>query len=230
MTPATSNDSISPEAVSRKEIIMSNMNTFTGKKFDPLNMTTEDVSLEDIAHALSLMCRGGGHLKHFYSVGQHSINCMKEAKARNYPERIQLACLLHDASEAYIADIIRPVKVHLPDYYKIEAEIMNCIFKKFGLSYYCNDVHDIVTLQQPLPQANKNGCCSILSEEEAAAWKQIDDEILDHELKNLMVGERDRAVKQLSSVPDVSEKNWQEVCDEFIAIATRLQYPDPQRQ
>ena len=183
---------------------MSNMNTFTGKKFDPLNMTTEDVSLEDIAHALSLMCRGGGHLKHFYSVGQHSINCMKEAKARNYPERIQLACLLHDASEAYIADIIRPVKVHLPDYYKIEAEIMNCIFKKFSLSY--------------------------LSEEEVAAWKQIDDEILDHELKNLMVGERDRAVKQLSSVPDVSEKNWQEVCDEFIAIATRLQYPDPQRQ
>lgn len=196
MTPATSNDSISPEAVSRKEIIMSNMNTFTGKKFDPLNMTTEDVSLEDIAHALSLMCRGGGHLKHFYSVGQHSINCMKEAKARNYPERIQLACLLHDASEAYIADIIRPVKVHLPDYYKIEDEIMNCIFKKFGLSY--------------------------LSEEEAAAWKQIDDEILDHELKNLMVGERDRAVKQLSSVPDVSEKNWQEVCDEFIAIADTL--------
>ena len=175
---------------------MSNMNTFTGKKFDPLNMTTEDVSLEDIAHALSLMCRGGGHLKHFYSVGQHSINCMKEAKARNYPERIQLACLLHDASEAYIADIIRPVKVHLPDYYKIEAEIMNCIFKKFGLSY--------------------------LSEEEVAAWKQIDDEILDHELKNLMVGERDRAVKQLSSVPDVSEKNWQEVCDEFIAIADTL--------
>ncbi len=196
MTPATSNDSISPEAVSRKEIIMSNMNTFTGKKFDPLNMTTEDVSLMDIAHALSLMCRGGGHLKHFYSVGQHSINCMKEAKARNYPERIQLACLLHDASEAYIADIIRPVKVHLPDYYKIEDEIMNCIFKKFGLSY--------------------------LSEEEAAAWKQIDDEILDHELKNLMVGERDRAVKQLSSVPDVSEKNWQEVCDEFIAIADTL--------
>lgn len=196
MTPATSNDSISPEAVSRKEIIMSNMNTFTGKKFDPLNMTTEDVSLMDIAHALSLMCRGGGHLKHFYSVGQHSINCMKEAKARNYPERIQLACLLHDASEAYIADIIRPVKVHLPDYYKIEDEITNCIFKKFGLSY--------------------------LSEEEAAAWKQIDDEILDHELKNLMVGERDRAVKQLSSVPDVSEKNWQEVCDEFIAIANTL--------
>lgn len=204
MTPATSNDSISPEAVSRKEIIMSNMNTFTGKKFDPLNMTTEDVSLMDIAHALSLMCRGGGHLKHFYSVGQHSINCMKEAKARNYPERIQLACLLHDASEAYIADIIRPVKLHLPYYYKIEDEIMNCIFKKFGLSY--------------------------LSEEEAATWKQIDDEILDHELKNLMVGERDRTVKQLSSVPDLSERNWQDVCDEFIAIATRLQYPDPQRQ
>ena len=103
---------------------MSTMNTFTEKKFDPLHMTTEDVSIEDIAHALSLLCRGGGHLKYFYSVGQHSINCMKEAGARGWSKR-----LLHDASEAYIADIIRPVKVHLPDYYKIENAVMNCILK-----------------------------------------------------------------------------------------------------
>ena len=133
---------------------MSVMNTFSGKKFDPMHMNSEDVSLEDLAHALSLLCRGGGHLKYFYSVGQHSINCMKEARARGWSKRVQLACLLHDASEAYIADIIRPVKAHLPEYYKIESKIMTCIFDKFGLDD--------------------------LSEEENSRWKQLDDEILDH--------------------------------------------------
>ena len=135
---------------------MSVMNTFSGKKFDPMHMNSEDVSLEDLAHALSLLCRGGGHLKYFYSVGQHSINCMKEARARGWSKRVQLACLLHDASEAYIADIIRPVKAHLPEYYKIESKIMTCIFDKFGLGD--------------------------LSEEENSRWRQIDDEILDYEL------------------------------------------------
>ena len=70
---------------------MSVMNTFSGKKFDPMHMNSEDVSLEDLAHALSLLCRGGGHLKYFYSVGQHSINCMKEARARGWSKRVQLA-------------------------------------------------------------------------------------------------------------------------------------------
>ena len=101
---------------------MSVMNTFYGRTFDPMEMTEENVALEDIARALSLLCRGGGHIRHFYSVAQHSINCAKEAKARELPERMQLACLLHDASEAYISDIIRPVKEHLNNYLEIEAK------------------------------------------------------------------------------------------------------------
>ena len=61
------------------------MNTWTGRQFDPLHMQPSDVSLEDIAHALSLLCRGGGHLDRFYSVGQHCINCAGEARARGQP-------------------------------------------------------------------------------------------------------------------------------------------------
>ena len=87
---------------------MSVMNTFTGRIFDPLKMTKKDVCVEDIAHALSLICRGGGHIRYFFSVAQHSMNCADEAAARGWSKRIVLACLLHDASEAYIADIIRP--------------------------------------------------------------------------------------------------------------------------
>ena len=99
---------------------MNVMNTYSGRKFDPMKIAPEDVYLEDIAHALSLVCRGGGQIRWFYSVGQHSINCAHEALARGWSDRMALACLLHDASECYISDVIRPVKVHLQNYLEIE--------------------------------------------------------------------------------------------------------------
>ena len=175
---------------------MSEMSTYTGKRFDPMQMTAEDISIEDIAHALSLLCRGGGHLKYFYSVGQHSINCMKEAKARGFSKRLQLACLLHDASEAYISDIIRPVKMYLTNYLEIEDTIMQKIWEKFGLGD--------------------------LTAEEHLTWKQIDDEILDYELKNLVNGLEDRTCRQLYSLPDLTEERWEIVAAEFLALAGEL--------
>ena len=99
---------------------MTAMSTFSGKRINPVNVNAQDICLEDIAHALSLLCRGGGHIKRFYSVGQHSINCAKEAEARQWSKKLCAACLLHDASEAYIADVIRPVKVYLDNYMDIE--------------------------------------------------------------------------------------------------------------
>ena len=159
---------------------MATMNTYTGIKIDPMNMAASDISIQDIAHALSLTCRGGGHVFYFFSVAQHSINCMNEAKARGWSERLQLACLLHDASEAYISDIIRPVKAHLSNYLEIESSIMNVILERFGLAD--------------------------LSEEENAMWKQIDDEMMNFELKNLMKGEEYRNTDNLSSVPAEAER------------------------
>ncbi len=184
------------EGISRGDWNMAKMNTYTGKKIDPMSMTADDVSIQDIAHALSLTCRGGGHVSYFFSVAQHSINCMKEAKARGWSERLQLACLLHDASEAYISDIIRPVKVHLSNYLEIESSIMNVILERFGLSN--------------------------LSEEENAMWKQIDDEMMNFELRSFMKGEEYRAVDNLVSVPDKAERPWREVEAEFIKCAENL--------
>ena len=71
---------------------MNTMTTYSGRKFDPMQMTPGDVYIEDIAHALSLLCRGGGQLSYFYSVGQHSLNCAAEAKARGWSERQQEVC------------------------------------------------------------------------------------------------------------------------------------------
>ncbi len=175
---------------------MSVMNTYSGRKFNPMKITPDDVYLEDIAHALSLVCRGGGQIQWFYSVGQHSINCAREALARGWSDRMALACLLHDASECYISDVIRPVKVHLQNYLEIESMIMDAIWAKFQLAD--------------------------LSDEENRKWKQIDNEILELELKTLMKGEKDREIIPLSSTPNLSERSFQSVETEFKELALEL--------
>lgn len=171
---------------------MSQMNTFTGRVFDPMKMTEQDVSAVDIAHALSLICRGGGHIRYFFSVAQHSVNCAKEAAARGWSKRIVVACLLHDASEAYIADIIRPVKPYLTNYLDIETRIMQTIYGHFGLSD--------------------------LTEKEKKCWKQIDDEMMAHELRTMMPGEENRSVPILASHPDFRERAYQDVEKEFLEM------------
>lgn len=110
---------------------MSYITTFTGKHFDPVNPDMSLVDIRDIAHALSLTCRGNGHVKTFFSVGQHCICCAKEAAARGYSKRVVLACLLHDASEAYLSDVPRPFKHTLPEYMTSEDRLLELIYKKF---------------------------------------------------------------------------------------------------
>ena len=93
---------------------MSEIMTRSHKMFDPLNPNTSLIDITDIAHSLAMLCRANGHFKSFYSVGQHCINCAREAAARGYSRKVQLACLLHDGSEAYLSDVTRPVKQELP--------------------------------------------------------------------------------------------------------------------
>ena len=112
---------------------MSYITTYQKHRVDPLQMDRHLIDILDIAHALSLLCRANGHFPHFYSVGQHSVNCMNEAKARGYSKRVQLGCLLHDASEAYLSDITRPVKPFLQNYMEIEAQLQTKIYRKWLL-------------------------------------------------------------------------------------------------
>ena len=110
---------------------MSEILTHTRVMFDPVHPNGALIDIRDIAHSLSMLCRANGHFPTFYSVGQHSINCMAEAAARGYSRRVQLACLLHDASEAYLADVTRPVKKELPKYLQIEEPLQRLIWEKF---------------------------------------------------------------------------------------------------
>lgn len=110
---------------------MAEIRTYTGVRIDPIHPDEKVIDIIDIAHALSLLCRANGHFKTFYSVGQHSINCMMEARARGYSKKVQFACLLHDASEAYLSDVTRPVKQEMPQYQAIEKPLQDMIWLKY---------------------------------------------------------------------------------------------------
>ncbi|TKB57267.1 HD domain-containing protein [Ferrimonas aestuarii] len=117
------------------------INTYSGGEFWPLDPREDEIHIKDIAHSLSLLCRANGQFRHFYSVGQHSINCANEAKVRGFSRRVQLACLLHDASEAYLGDVTRPVKAFMPTYLEYESKLQQMIFSVFGLGDLTGDEH-----------------------------------------------------------------------------------------
>lgn len=113
--------------------------TFMGKYIDPLNPDPDAINLVDIAHALSNQCRWGGHVMRFYSIAEHSIFVQNMV----FSWKDKIAAMLHDASEAYISDIVRPVKRRLTNYQEIEHNLMTVISNKYGFEYPLNNrVHD----------------------------------------------------------------------------------------
>lgn len=103
--------------------------TFTGKAFWPMDPRPEDIDIEDIAHALAMKCRFSGHCLEFYSVAQHSV-----LVSRSCPEA-PLWALLHDAAEAYLPDVARPVKRFLTGFKEIEERVERCVAERFGLPW-----------------------------------------------------------------------------------------------
>lgn len=104
--------------------------TYTGKRFWPLEPKAEDVDIIDIAHSLSLQCRYTGHCSQFYSISEHSIYV-----SQIVPKEMALWGLLHDSAEAYLSDVARPVKYQIPKYKEFEEEILKVIAQKYGLDY-----------------------------------------------------------------------------------------------
>lgn len=104
------------------------MQTFSGRRFWPLDPRPEDVAIEDIAHSLSLQTRYAGHCLRFYSVAEHCV-----LMARAAPAEHARRALLHDAAEAYLVDLPRPVKRFLLGYGPAEIKVMGCICLAFGL-------------------------------------------------------------------------------------------------
>lgn len=179
---------------------MSEIMTRSKIMIDPIRPEAEKIDITDIAHALSMLCRANGHFKSFYSVGQHSINCMREAQARGYSQKVQLACLLHDASEAYLSDVTRPVKAELPRYKEIEEPLQDMIWNKW--------------LPEPL------------TKEENAQVFAIDDAILAHEFWNLMEFRLVTPDPEICSAPEFAFMGFGETKALFLELFYRLTEKD----
>jgi len=102
--------------------------TAAGRQFWPMDPRPNEVFIDDIAHALSMLCRFGGHCLRFYSVAEHCVHLARAATPAN-----RLWALLHDASEAYLVDVPRPIKPFLVGYEAAEAKIMRAVCVRFSL-------------------------------------------------------------------------------------------------
>lgn len=129
----------------------------SGGRYYPLNPRVGEIDPIDIAHALGMLCRYGGHINHFYSVAEH---CVLMSYA--VPAEDALAALLHDATEAYVVDVPRPIKRLMPEYEAIENRVWGVIAMRFGID-------------SVLPRSVKAADNNILADEVAvllptAAW------------------------------------------------------------
>lgn len=166
--------------------------TYTGIHMVPSEPKPEDFRIDDIAHALSLICRGNGHVKTFWSVGQHCIACAKEATERQLPDRIVLACLLHDAGECYLSDVPRPIKKEMAVYQTIEARVLSVIYETF--------------------------LGSDLTEKESRTVKEIDDAMLSYDLEYLLGEEQTDAIPEIHVELSYEVRPFADVEEEYLEL------------
>ncbi len=112
--------------------------TFTGIQVWPLDPQPDQIDIVDIAHSLSMLCRFNGHSMKFYSVAEHSIHVSNIVSPEN-----RLWGLLHDAAEAYLSDVPKPVKQQVDQFHPLEERMLAVIADRFGLTTEIpEEVHD----------------------------------------------------------------------------------------
>lgn len=113
--------------------------TVSGLRVNPRSMTVGDIRMVDIAHALSMQCRYAGHCYKFYSVAEHCVLTSWVLEQMGRGPRVQLYGLLHDAEEAYLPDLPRPIKEMFPEYREAGKYIMDLVIGKYNLPWGCKD-------------------------------------------------------------------------------------------
>ena len=114
--------------------------TFSGKSFYPFDCKLDQIDIVDIAHSLSMQCRFNGHCLYFYSIAEHSVRVARLVKLMGFSNKGCLAALLHDAAEAYMGDLVHPIKCEMYEFKKLENEILSMIHQKYlGVSIIKNN-------------------------------------------------------------------------------------------
>ena len=108
---------------------------YSGKYLDLADPRPEDFTLADVARGLSHVCRFGGQVERFYSVAEHSYHCAYLALTDGRGPSVALACLMHDAAEAFVGDIVKPLKVMLRGYDEVEKAVERAIARKWGIDF-----------------------------------------------------------------------------------------------
>lgn len=109
--------------------------TFTGRYIDPVEPDSSRINIVDIAHALALSCRYGGHCPRFYSVAEHSILVHNLMEKAGFPKPALFAGLMHDAEEAYLMDMPTPIKRQFQTYVDSSINLRKVIWSVYGIDW-----------------------------------------------------------------------------------------------
>lgn len=119
--------------IEENSILSDYVYTFSGNRLHFLKPKEDEITIEDIANNLSKNCRYCGNIKEFYSVAEHSVLLAAKVLELTGDTKQALSALLHDATEAYLCDIPRPIKPHLIGYTEMESKLNDVILSKFGV-------------------------------------------------------------------------------------------------
>lgn len=162
------------------------MHTISGQKFWPYDPRPAEVDIEVIAHHLAMQCRFNGAVRDFLSVAEHSWHCSFLGPASEALER-----LLHDAAEAYVGDIIRPLKMQpgfVQEYRRLEFRVERVIAQRFNLRY-------------PWPE-------SVKIADEIVVRREVEDLVPCDTSDLPALNEGEWAIQQLGYVPRIRFENW----------------------
>lgn len=148
---------------------LSCIQTYSGMSFDLFNPDPHRISIDDIAHALSNLCRFTGHSEKFYSIAEHSVHV-----ASLLPSYLNLEGLLHDAAEAYVGDLSTPLKhsVFLDGYRSVEGLMEVAIEDAFGLGELHSSIIKRADRQMLVVEAN-----ALLRKPLIPEWSKLLEEI-----------------------------------------------------
>jgi len=142
---------------------MTKIQTYTGKVIDFENSDPDQIDIEDIAQGLSKVCRFSGQCSEFYSVAQHSVYVSQKVKTN------QLQALLHDATEAYMADLPSPIKRLCPNYKKYEARLWIAVCVRFKVPVMMSPALKLADLRMVITEHEV-----LFKDKDDEVWKHLD--------------------------------------------------------